>query len=919
MTNSSLAPDVAPGGEQVRPWAIAPLFIAQALVMGATTVGTILASMIMGHMNLPSLVGLPVTLISVAGAFSAGYFGTLMMQKGRRFGLGISFVLGGVGSIIGFFGGQSKSLVVFLIGAVLVGIAQGGYFQARYALIESVPESKRGSLLGMFMLAGVVGSFAISGFSGPIGSMSKAMGTTFEVGGWLIGGVMLLFSAGLLMLWKPTKPPSSSSSDTEKLPLAEAIKIPGVRTTALAIALSQAVMLALMALLPIQAEALHVHEKNIALMISGHILGMYGLAWLTGPLIDRLGTPFAYAIGTVLLVVSAITAPIPGAFWVAFSFFVLGLGWNFVYMAGSKAMARFPSAQGVSDGLGYLLSAIFTFGGGLLISATNFATMSFVAGLLSLPIFYSAWRAKIHEQETDPMQIPEPVPAPVSIPTPAPQFQPQPQMAAAAATPVPLAPQSSPPVSQPPMPQQPVPVPAVQSQPPVAATQMPVAVAQDTQTQVPVQAMAAAQQMPQAQPSGMRLAAAPVISAGEGQSQYNKPVITKFAVEPVQVSGNEPVVIRWATHNAEKVAIAGIGDVPFSGTCTIQPIDNMEVNLTAYSGTLTTSRVQHLVILPPQIRTFEVTQFGAEMILTWDVQHAAMVEIQGLGRVNSQGQHRWQAQDNTHFTLTASSVNGKVVTRTTEEAFMAAQSVEATNQPAALHPENYHISDHHSPSANLVDGLSRGNRNVMPSAQPEIDPLYAATQPNIESFTVHRSGTTGAVLAWRVSNIDRIRIDGIEGPNDDGTWPPQGRIRVKVKSGKIFTLRAGSVVQARSLVMPSAGTTGTAPARMANGASRSQYHSHSQSVNELHRGSVLPIKSITPIGDNQSLAYADFAGTSQHPKGILYISEIDGNHARGRFTSESAGMDQVPVDIVFHGNSMTISLVSTATASAKSF
>lgn len=911
MTNSSLAPDVAPGGEQVRPWAIAPLFIAQALVMGATTVGTILASMIMGHMNLPSLVGLPVTLISVAGAFSAGYFGTLMMQKGRRFGLGLSFILGGVGSIIGFFGGQSKSLVVFLIGAVLVGIAQGGYFQARYALIESVPESKRGSLLGMFMLAGVVGSFAISGFSGPIGSMSKAMGTTFEVGGWLIGGIMLLFSAGLLMLWKPTKPPSSSSG-TEKMPLSEAIKIPGVRTTALAIALSQAVMLALMALLPIQAEALHVHEKNIALMISGHILGMYGLAWLTGPMIDRLGTPFAYAIGTALLVISAITAPIPGAFWVAFSFFVLGLGWNFVYMAGSKAMARFPSAQGVSDGLGYLLSAIFTFGGGLLIAATNFATMSFVAGLLSLPIFYSAWRARIHEQEqaTDPMKTPGPIPAPVSTPTPtpAPQFQSQPQMAAAPAAMAAPAHQQPPvPQPQPSAPQPPVPTP----QPPVP--QMPVATAQ---AQMPVQAMAA-QQMPQAQPSGMRLAAAPVISAGDGQAQYPKPVITKFAVEPVQVSGNEPVVIRWATHNAQKVAIAGLGDVPFSGTCTIQPIDNMEVNLTAYHGTLTTSRTQHLVILPPQIRTFEVAQFGSEMILTWDVEHAAVVEIQGLGRVNSQGQHRWQAQDNMQFILTASSVNGKVVTRTTDEVVVSTPSIESANQPAAVRAENYHISDHHSPSANLVDGL--GSRNVMPSVQSEVDPLYAATQPNIESFTVHRSGTTGAVLAWRVSNIDRIRIDGIEGPNDDGTWPPQGRIRVKVKSGKIFTLRAGSVVQARSLVMPMAMANAEGSTRVANGASRSQYHSHSQSVSELNRGSVLPIKSITPIGDNQSLAYADFAGTSQHPKGMLYISEIDGNHARGRFTSESAGMDQVPVDIVFHGNSMTISLISTATAAAKSF
>lgn len=876
MTNLSLTPDTAPG-EQVRPWAIAPLFIAQALVMGATTVGTILASMIMGHMGLPSLVGLPVTLISIAGAFSAGYFGSLMMNKGRRFGLGLAFILGGIGSIIGFFGGQSKSLVVFLIGAGLVGIAQGGYFQARYALIESVPEAKRGSLLGLFMLAGVAGSFAISGFSGPIGNMAQAMGTTFEVGGWLIGGIMLLFSAGLLMLWKPTKPPSSGGA--EKLPLAKAIQIPGVRSTAMAIALSQAVMLALMALLPIQAEAIHVHEKSIALMISGHIMGMYGLAWFTGPLIDRMGTPFAYVAGTVLLVVAAITAPLPGAFWVAFSFFVLGLGWNFAYMAGSKAMARFPSAQGVADGLGYLLSAIFTLGGGVLIAATNFATMSFVAGLLSLPILYSAWRARVHEQMVDSAELQPSMPTSPQTPISA---QPQPQL----------------------QPQQPYPTPIPQSQS-MGAGQTLAQSTQATQHQSQM-AMQSFSEFAQPHQGELKLAAAPVISSSDGQLEYKKPVITEFSVQPMQVSGQEPVIIRWSTRNAQKVVIAGIGDVPLSGTCTIQPIDSIEVNLTAHNDTLTACRTQHLVILPPHIKTFELKRLNQEMVLIWEVVHAAFVEVNGLGAVPSKGQYRLKAQHNAQFTIIAVSVDGKSVKQTIDEADMALPASQPAHQLGV---------DHRSPSANLVNGLD-DSRNKNDVAEPEVDALYAATQPHIDSFTVQRSGNTSAILAWRVSNIDRVSIDGVPGPHDDETWPPHGRIRVKVKSGKIFTLRAGDVVQARSLVMPSAMAQGKEPERrVSNGASNRQQENREPEphVSELKQGTVLSLQEVKPIGPNRTLVQADFTGACQDPKGKLYISEVDNNnnkYAKGLFTSETTGMDQVPVDIVCNGNNITLSTMS---------
>ena len=81
---------------------LVPLYAAQALATGATTVSTILASIIMGTLGFGSLSGLPSTLISVSAALSAGFFGALMLRSGRRLGLGLAFALGTLGAVLGF-------------------------------------------------------------------------------------------------------------------------------------------------------------------------------------------------------------------------------------------------------------------------------------------------------------------------------------------------------------------------------------------------------------------------------------------------------------------------------------------------------------------------------------------------------------------------------------------------------------------------------------------------------------------------------------------------------------------------------------------------------------------------------------------------------------------------------------------------
>lgn len=386
MTEQSASPAALPVGR------LLPLYAAQAMATGATTVSTVLASIIMGSLGNEALAGLPSTLIQTSAAFSASFFGALMLRRGRRLGLMAAFTLGTIGAVIGFLGAKLQTTPLFLIGAATMGAAQGGYQQARYAAAESVPDARRGTALGALMLMSVIGSFIMTGFSRPIETLGTRLGTTPEVAGWLVGGLLLGMAALLITTWNPLT--SIHTAKKTHLPIREAFRQPCVRSTALALATGQGIMVTLMSLTPLRAHHMGMDHASVAAIISGHILGMFGFGWFTGPLIDRLGLKPGYVAGAFILAAAALTAPIESHAWLGISMFLLGLGWNLVFVSGSKALSRTPAAQGVSDSLGYVASGLGTLIGGMIIARAGFPTLAYLCALASLLPLISAARVR---------------------------------------------------------------------------------------------------------------------------------------------------------------------------------------------------------------------------------------------------------------------------------------------------------------------------------------------------------------------------------------------------------------------------------------------------------------------------------------------------------------------------------------------
>jgi MFS family permease len=168
-------------------------------------------------------------------------------------------------------------------------------------------------------------------------------------------------------------------------------------------------MTLLMVITPLHmSHNLHGAEA-ISLVIMAHTLGMFGLSSVTGWLIDHFGQTLIILVGAGILALSSVMTPwSPQFFPLALALFLLGLGWNFCFLAGSSLLSAGLAShergriQGTSEMFVALASGAASLGTGFLFAWQGIGAVSLVGLLFSLAlgVLVIVWRRPLPTMQT---------------------------------------------------------------------------------------------------------------------------------------------------------------------------------------------------------------------------------------------------------------------------------------------------------------------------------------------------------------------------------------------------------------------------------------------------------------------------------------------------------------------------------------
>ena len=373
-----------------------------------------------------STAGMPTTIVTFSQSIMAYAFGIYMGRFGRRMGLSTAYAFGAMGSILGTIAVLHGHFLLLLISSAGMGFARAGSEMSRFVVGEMFPAEKRAQMIGRVVFAGTIGAIFGPALIEPgtqlAGSLSLDLahglpladsaflrsfmpyieyGRQLTTGPWVIASLMYGLSFIINILFLRPEPAivarqyvdgaKGNLDDDVEHRLADLLRLPNVQLAILSMLICQTVMSTLMTITPWHMHRADHGNATVSLVISVHVLGMFGLSALTGYLIDRYGRVPMMVVAALVLIASAIISPLSTQLpYLLVGLFLLGLGWNFGYIAGSSMLADALSGSdrtrvaGFNDMLVSFCAGLGTLSSGFLYGLGGFLLVSIGGGVLAL-------------------------------------------------------------------------------------------------------------------------------------------------------------------------------------------------------------------------------------------------------------------------------------------------------------------------------------------------------------------------------------------------------------------------------------------------------------------------------------------------------------------------------------------------------
>ena len=331
---------------------------------GTTSSLTVSASPLVGFQiaDNQALATLPLS-FHLIGTMLAGIPASFLMKNvGRRYGFMI-------GTGIGAFGAASaagaiiySNFYLFCLSIFCLGILSGFAQLYRFAAAEVATHEFKTKAVSLVMIGGI-----IAGFIGPtVASKAKDLIPNAEFAGSYLFVIMFHVLIVLILLGTRLPRPDFTEKKGKTRPLKEIFSQPKFLVAVLSAMAGYGVMAMVMTATPLAMTEGSGHQfSDAAFVIQWHIVGMFAPSFFTGSLIHRYGSVPIIFTG-ILLNVLCIAINLAGTdvfnYWS--SLILLGMGWNFMFVAGTTMVIETYSpaekaiVQGVNDFLVFGTAAV---------------------------------------------------------------------------------------------------------------------------------------------------------------------------------------------------------------------------------------------------------------------------------------------------------------------------------------------------------------------------------------------------------------------------------------------------------------------------------------------------------------------------------------------------------------------------------
>ena len=329
----------------------------------------------------PGLATLPVSAMML-GTLTMTLPASLFMQRvGRRRGFMVGASFGALGGVLTVWSIWMGSFWLFCLSSILFGFYQAFAMYYRFAAADVVRPQWRSKAISLVLAGGVVAAIL-----GPLNA-SRAIdwipglpnaGPYAVVAGLSVLAVLLLINLRV----PPSREPDSNDP---RRPMGVIARQPTFFVALISGALGYGIMALVMTATPLAMRAEGFTMAQAAFVMQWHVLGMFAPSFVTGHLIARFGLMYIISVGTLLLFGAGITASSGvtlGHFW--FALFLLGVGWNFLFVGGSHLLtlthtpAERGKTQGANDLVVFSVVASGSLLSGVLIHQVGWATLNLV-------------------------------------------------------------------------------------------------------------------------------------------------------------------------------------------------------------------------------------------------------------------------------------------------------------------------------------------------------------------------------------------------------------------------------------------------------------------------------------------------------------------------------------------------------------